>query len=126
MARVCCAAEWEDCGRKFGDIVSMICPDCDKGVLTLNDNCLCRSCKAKFIKIEETVYVNENALQKAAEIAEETDKRLGEIIKKERRRKQGAPIGGGLPFELQARKALADILVGAVEDVKKRLAEAET
>jgi len=41
---------------------------------------------------------------------------------KEGRRKQGAPIGGGLPFELQARKALADILVGAVEDVKKRLA----
>jgi len=26
-------------------------------------------------------------------------------------------------LELQARKALADILVGAVEDVKKRLAE---
>lgn len=35
------------------------------------------------------------------------------------------PIGGGLPFELQARKALADILVGAMEDVKKRLAETE-
>ena len=37
--------------------------------------------------------------------------------------KKRGPIGGGLPFEVQARKALADILVGAVEDVKKRLAE---
>lgn len=37
-------------------------------------------------------------------------------------KKRGA-IGGGLPFELQARKALADILVGAIQDAKKRLAE---
>jgi len=37
--------------------------------------------------------------------------------------KKRGSIGGGLSFELQARKALADILVGAVEDVKKRLAE---
>lgn len=37
-------------------------------------------------------------------------------------KKQG-PIGGGLPFEMQARKALADILVGAIKDTKKRLAE---
>ena len=37
--------------------------------------------------------------------------------------KKRGPMGGGLPFELQARKALADILVGAVEDVKKRLAK---
>ncbi len=37
--------------------------------------------------------------------------------------KMQGPKGGGLPFELQARKALADILVGAVEDVKKRLEE---
>ena len=35
-------------------------------------------------------------------------------------KKQGL-IGGGLPFELQARKALADILVGAIKDTKKRL-----
>ena len=40
-------------------------------------------------------------------------------------KKQG-PIGGGLPFEVQARKALADILVGAIKDTKKRLAETET
>lgn len=39
--------------------------------------------------------------------------------------KRQGRIGGGLSFELQARKALADILVGAVEDVKKRLAETE-
>ena len=32
-------------------------------------------------------------------------------------------IGGGLPFEMQARKALADILVGAIKDTKKRIAE---
>jgi len=31
--------------------------------------------------------------------------------------------GGGLPFELQARKALADIVLGAVKDVKERLAQ---
>lgn len=37
--------------------------------------------------------------------------------------KQYGHEAGGLPFEVQARKALADILVGAVEDVKKRLAE---
>ena len=43
---------------------------------------------------------------------------IGELLKVKKE-----PIGGGLPFELQARKALADILYGAVEDVKKRLAE---
>ena len=37
--------------------------------------------------------------------------------------KKRGPIGGGLPFEMQARKALADILVGAIKDTKKRLAE---
>ena len=30
-------------------------------------------------------------------------------------KRQGRSIGGGLSFELQARKALADTLVGAVE-----------
>lgn len=37
-------------------------------------------------------------------------------------KKRGA-VGGGLPFELQARKALAEIVLGAIEDVKKKLAE---
>jgi len=37
--------------------------------------------------------------------------------------KKRGSIGGGLSFELQARKALADILVGAIKDTKKRLAE---
>lgn len=37
--------------------------------------------------------------------------------------KQLQSEGGGLPFELQARKVLADILVGAIKDVEKRLAE---
>ena len=37
--------------------------------------------------------------------------------------KQTKTEAGGLPFELQARKALADILVGAIKDTKKRLAE---
>ena len=37
-------------------------------------------------------------------------------------KKRGA-IGGGLPFELQARKALADIVLGAIKDVKEKLAE---
>jgi len=32
-------------------------------------------------------------------------------------------MGGVLPFEIQARKALADILVGAIKDTKKRIAE---
>jgi integrase len=39
--------------------------------------------------------------------------------------KKRGPIGGGLPFEMQARKALADILVGAIQDTKKRIAEKE-
>jgi len=54
---------------------------------------------------------------------------LREITKEEQRKitkktqTQPSPIGGGLPFEVQARKALADILVGAIKDTKKRLAE---
>jgi len=32
-------------------------------------------------------------------------------------------MSGGLPFELQARKALADIVLGAIKDVKERLAQ---
>ena len=48
----------------------------------------------------------------------------GEIIAlQEALSKRKGRIDGGLSFELQARKALADILVGAVEDVKKRLVE---
>ena len=61
--------------------MSIICPDCNKRTLTLNDSCHCGFCGAKFIKIGETVYVNEKAFQKAAKIAEETDKKLGEIIR---------------------------------------------
>ena len=30
------------------------------------------------------------------------------------------PIGGGLPFEIQAKKALAEIILGAFEEIKKR------
>ena len=32
-------------------------------------------------------------------------------------------VSGGLPFELQARRALRDIVLGAVKDVKERLAQ---
>ena len=37
--------------------------------------------------------------------------------------KRRGSISGGLPFELQARKALADIVLGAVKDVKERLTQ---
>lgn len=58
----------------------MICPNCDKGRLTLKKNSTCEYCHAAFIKAGNTVYIREEALPKAVEIVEDTDRRLEEIV----------------------------------------------
>jgi len=65
-----------------------------------------------------------DTLRKQVEILRELTKEAQRKITK-KTQTQPNPIGGGLPFEMQARKALADILVGAIKDTKKRLAEKE-
>jgi proteasome lid subunit RPN8/RPN11 len=64
-----------------GELVVIICPNCDKGALIPNENYLCEYCHANFIKVGRSVYIREDALQNAEKIVEETDKRLGEIVR---------------------------------------------
>lgn len=63
--------------------------------------------------LRERAKMRRSALTTAEEVTA-----LQEVLSK----KQG-PKGGGLPFEVQARKALADIVLGAIKDVKKKLAD---
>jgi proteasome lid subunit RPN8/RPN11 len=56
------------------------CPNCDNGELSLNHSCFCSNCGANYVMIGESVYIRQDALQKAANIVEETDKRLAKIV----------------------------------------------
>lgn len=47
-------------------------------------------------------------------------------LRKQKAERAKQPMAGGLPFEIQARKALAALLVGAVKDAKKELKKEET
>jgi len=43
---------------------------------------ICSFCKNKFVNIGKTVFISEKALQKATQIAKETDERIGQIVEK--------------------------------------------
>jgi len=63
-----------------------------------------------------------DTLRKQVEVLRELTKREQRKITRETQ-PQPSPAGDGLSFEMQARKALADIVLGAIKDVKKKLAE---
>jgi len=60
----------------------LVCPTCNQRLKHENENLICNSCKSKFTKIGRTVYINEQALEKARRITQETDERLVKIIEK--------------------------------------------
>ena len=49
-----------------------------------------------------------------------------EFLHKQAVERSKQPIGGGLPFETQAKKALAEIILGAFEEIKKKQKNGET
>ena len=63
-----------------------------------------------------------DTLRKQVEVLRELTKQEQRKITRETQT-QPSPAGGGLPFEMQARKALADIVLGAIKDVKERLTQ---
>lgn len=65
--------------RGVCELMTIICPNCDRGTLILNQNCICEHCHANFIKVGKSVYVRGGALHYAEEIVKETDGRLEEI-----------------------------------------------
>ena len=42
------------------------CPNCDNELESENQYYACSACKSKFIKIGETIFINETAILKAA------------------------------------------------------------
>lgn len=60
------------------------CPNCDNQLESENCDYICPACASKFMKIGETIFINETALSRAAELTQENEKRLKQIVEKEK------------------------------------------